>query len=207
MTAAGRPIRGGCGSFWPKRASRCRLEQVDLGGAWQHKSPAFTAINPLQRVPALVLDDGTVITESIAICRYFEELQPEPPLFGAARRRKRAGRDVEAAAGASSAVADLARVPQHPSGHEGDGGAAGAGLGGGQQAAHHGISRACSTRELEDRPFVAGDQLQRRRHHRPGRGRFHEAGQARGARTACAMSALARRGVGAAERARPERCG
>ena len=39
-------------------------------------------INPLQRVPALVLDDGTVITESIAICRYFEALQPDPPLFG-----------------------------------------------------------------------------------------------------------------------------
>ena len=33
-------------------------------------------------MPALVLDDGTVITESIAICRYFEALQPEPPLFG-----------------------------------------------------------------------------------------------------------------------------
>ena len=29
-----------------------------------------------------VLDDGTIITESIAICRYFEVLQPEPPLFG-----------------------------------------------------------------------------------------------------------------------------
>jgi glutathione S-transferase len=36
----------------------------------------------MQRVPALVLDDGTVITESIAICRYFEALQPDPPLFG-----------------------------------------------------------------------------------------------------------------------------
>jgi glutathione S-transferase len=33
-------------------------------------------------VPALVLDDGTVIAESIAICRYFEGLQPDPPLFG-----------------------------------------------------------------------------------------------------------------------------
>jgi glutathione S-transferase len=33
-------------------------------------------------MPALVLDDGTVITESIAICRYFEMLQPDPPLFG-----------------------------------------------------------------------------------------------------------------------------
>jgi glutathione S-transferase len=56
-------------------------EQVDLG-AMAQKSAAFTAINPLQRVPALELDDGTIIAESIAICRYFETLQPEPPLFG-----------------------------------------------------------------------------------------------------------------------------
>jgi len=33
-------------------------------------------------MPCLVLDDGTAISESIAICRYFEALQPEPPLFG-----------------------------------------------------------------------------------------------------------------------------
>ena len=57
------------------------LEQVDLGALAQ-KSPAFTAINPVQRVPALQLDDGTIIAESIAICRYFEALHPEPPLFG-----------------------------------------------------------------------------------------------------------------------------
>jgi glutathione S-transferase len=56
-------------------------EQVDMM-AMQHKTPEYTAINPLQRMPALVLDDGTVITESIAICRYFEAQQPEPPLFG-----------------------------------------------------------------------------------------------------------------------------
>jgi glutathione S-transferase len=48
----------------------------------QHLTPEYAAINPLQRMPALELDDGTVITESIAICRYFEALQPEPPLFG-----------------------------------------------------------------------------------------------------------------------------
>ncbi len=56
-------------------------EQVDLGALAQ-RSEAYTAINPMQRVPALVLDDGTVIAESIAICRYFEALHPEPPLFG-----------------------------------------------------------------------------------------------------------------------------
>jgi glutathione S-transferase len=38
--------------------------------------------NPLRRLPVLELDDGTVITESIAICRYFEELHPETALFG-----------------------------------------------------------------------------------------------------------------------------
>src|SRR3954466_5817834 len=57
------------------------VEQVDLG-ALQHKSSSYAAVNPLMRVPALVLDDGTVITESVAICRYFEALQPDPPLFG-----------------------------------------------------------------------------------------------------------------------------
>lgn len=56
-------------------------EQVDLG-AMQQKSAAFTAVNPIQRVPVLLLDDGTVIAESIAICRYFEALHPQPPLFG-----------------------------------------------------------------------------------------------------------------------------
>src|SRR2546430_8054710 len=56
-------------------------EQVDIG-TMEHKSAEFTAVNPLQRLPVLELDDGTIITESIAICRYFEGLRPEPPLFG-----------------------------------------------------------------------------------------------------------------------------
>ena len=42
----------------------------------------FRAINPYSQVPALELDDGTIITESVAICRYFEETHPEPPLMG-----------------------------------------------------------------------------------------------------------------------------
>lgn len=44
--------------------------------------PAFLAINPRGVVPALLLDDGAVITESAAICRFFEAMQPDPPLFG-----------------------------------------------------------------------------------------------------------------------------
>lgn len=46
------------------------------------KSDDFTRLNPMQRVPVLVLDDGTAISETIAICRYFEALHPEPALFG-----------------------------------------------------------------------------------------------------------------------------
>jgi glutathione S-transferase len=45
-------------------------------------SDAYLRTNPRATVPALELDDGEVITESAAICRYFEALQPEPPLFG-----------------------------------------------------------------------------------------------------------------------------
>jgi glutathione S-transferase len=67
--------------FLAEKGVTVPLEPVDLG-AMAQKSPAYSAVNPLQRVPALVLDDGTVITESIAICRYFEALNPEPALFG-----------------------------------------------------------------------------------------------------------------------------
>jgi glutathione S-transferase len=55
--------------------------QVDIGKA-DNRQPAYLEKNPLGGVPALELDDGTVIAESVAICRYFEEIQPEPPLFG-----------------------------------------------------------------------------------------------------------------------------
>src|SRR5438270_10523511 len=67
--------------FLAEKRIKLPIEPIDLG-AMQHKSSAYAAINPIKRVPALVLDDGTVITESIAICRYFEALQPEPALFG-----------------------------------------------------------------------------------------------------------------------------
>lgn len=48
----------------------------------EHKSDEFLALNPRGQTPALQLDDGTVISESVAICRYLEGLHPEPPLFG-----------------------------------------------------------------------------------------------------------------------------
>jgi glutathione S-transferase len=67
--------------FLAEKGIAVQTEQVDIM-TLQHKTPEYTAINPLQRLPALVLDDGRVITESMAICRYFETLQPDPALFG-----------------------------------------------------------------------------------------------------------------------------
>lgn len=59
------------------------LDTRDLSiPAREHKSDEFVALNPRGQTPALQLDDGTVIAESVAICRYLEALQPDPPLFG-----------------------------------------------------------------------------------------------------------------------------
>jgi glutathione S-transferase len=67
--------------FLAEKGIKIEYEQVDIT-EFEHKQPDFIALNPLQRVPVLVLDDGSAISESMAICRYFEELQPEPPLMG-----------------------------------------------------------------------------------------------------------------------------
>jgi glutathione S-transferase len=48
----------------------------------EHKTPDYLAKAGLPNVPALELDDGTTITESVAICRYLESRYPEPNLFG-----------------------------------------------------------------------------------------------------------------------------
>jgi glutathione S-transferase len=73
--------------FLAEKGMSIPIEQIDLA-ALQHKSPSFTEINPLQRVPVLVLDDGTVIAESIAICRYIEGLRPAPALFGSGAKEE-----------------------------------------------------------------------------------------------------------------------
>jgi glutathione S-transferase len=59
-------------------------EQVDLA-ATQHKSEAYTAINPMQREPARALDDDPVIAEQWQSA-YFEALHPSLALFGAGPR-------------------------------------------------------------------------------------------------------------------------
>ncbi len=63
------------------------LEEVDIGKA-VNREPPFLAKNPMGTVPVLELDDGTCIAESVAICRYFEGEQPEPPLFGVGAKQQ-----------------------------------------------------------------------------------------------------------------------
>ncbi|ADL02125.1 glutathione S-transferase family protein [Brevundimonas subvibrioides] len=57
------------------------IVQVDIMSG-DHKTPDYRAKVGVPHVPALELDDGTVVSESVAICRYLEALYPEPNLFG-----------------------------------------------------------------------------------------------------------------------------
>lgn len=54
---------------------------VDIRGG-ENLTDAFLAKNPIGRIPVLELDNGHYLSESVAICRYLEELHPAPPLFG-----------------------------------------------------------------------------------------------------------------------------
>ncbi|RWM10017.1 MAG: glutathione S-transferase [Mesorhizobium sp.] len=67
--------------FLAEKGLTVPLVPVDMG-ALEHREQPVASRNALRRLPVLELDDGTIITESIAICRYFEELHPEPALFG-----------------------------------------------------------------------------------------------------------------------------
>ena len=64
-----------------KGIKNIEVENLDIGKL-EHKTPEYKKIAPNSRIPALVLDDGQVILETTAICRYLECLYPEPNLFG-----------------------------------------------------------------------------------------------------------------------------
>ncbi|MCK9552067.1 glutathione S-transferase [Aquamicrobium lusatiense] len=67
--------------FLAEKGIEVPIVPVDMG-AMEHRSEQVRSRNPLQGLPVLELDDGTILTETVAICRYFEEIQPAPPLFG-----------------------------------------------------------------------------------------------------------------------------
>ena len=184
--------------FLAEKGVAVPTEQVDMV-AMQHKTPEYTAINPLQRMPALVLDDGTIITELIAICRYFEMQHPDPPLFGVGPKdaaivemwNRRAEINFFANVAAvfrhtHPAMKEL-EVPQVPAWADAN------------------RPRVTWFLEMIDRELAIARvrcwrSLYRRRHHDAGRGRFHEAGPAHGARGRRQRETLARGRVSAAER-------
>ena len=67
--------------FLAEKGIEVPIVPVDLGKAENRQEP-FLSMNPMGGVPVLELDDGTFIAESVAICRYFEQMQPEPALMG-----------------------------------------------------------------------------------------------------------------------------
>jgi glutathione S-transferase len=67
--------------FLAEKGVQVPLEDVDIGNR-VNRQPEFLKKNPLAGVPVLELDDGECIAESVAICRYFEGLHPDPPLMG-----------------------------------------------------------------------------------------------------------------------------
>jgi len=67
--------------FLAEKGVTVPTEQVDIASA-ANRQPEYRAKNPTGGVPVLELDDGTYLAESVAICRYFEERQPNPPLMG-----------------------------------------------------------------------------------------------------------------------------
>lgn len=73
--------------FLAEKGLQIPTETVELG-KMQHRTDEFRALNPREQTPVLVLDDGSALSESVAICRFIEELHPEPCLFGASPRER-----------------------------------------------------------------------------------------------------------------------
>jgi glutathione S-transferase len=67
--------------YLAEKGIKIPVEQVDIVSG-QNRQPEFMKKNPLGGLPVLELDDGSVLTESLAIMEYFEELHPNPPMIG-----------------------------------------------------------------------------------------------------------------------------
>ncbi len=73
--------------FLAEKGMQVPFEQVNIGTV-ENRKPDFLAKNPMGTLPVLELDDGTYLAESVAICRYFEEQQPDPPLMGTNQKER-----------------------------------------------------------------------------------------------------------------------
>ena len=77
--------------FLAEKGVSIERREVDAGGG-ANATQDFIRLNPLGKLPVLELNDGSAIAESLAICRYFEAMYPDPPLMG---RTPREAADVE----------------------------------------------------------------------------------------------------------------
>jgi glutathione S-transferase len=69
-------------------------EVVDIASG-QNRTPEFLKKNPLGGLPVLQLDDGSILTESLAIIEYLEELNPKPPMLGTTPIERARVREIE----------------------------------------------------------------------------------------------------------------
>ncbi len=83
-TTTGAPNPDRVTFFLKEKGKLDAVEQIELAlMEGEHRKPEYRAKNPVGRVPALELDDGTVLAESRAICTYLESVFPDPNLMGA----------------------------------------------------------------------------------------------------------------------------
>ena len=99
--------------FAAEKGIELALEEVDIL-AGQSRAPEFLAKNSSGGVPVLELDDGSHLSESVAICRYLEGLHPEPNLFRARPPRTGEDRKVEPTDGAGTVRWDRTRSSKIP---------------------------------------------------------------------------------------------
>jgi glutathione S-transferase len=74
-------------AFLAEKGLKVPITELNVREGQQFKEP-FATLNPFNCVPFLQLDDGSVIAESVSICRYLEELNPEPSLFGRSAKER-----------------------------------------------------------------------------------------------------------------------
>jgi len=68
--------------FLAEKALALPQVEIDLHGGENRRPPYYPGVNPAGQMPALELDDGSILTEVTAICEYLDERFPEPPLIG-----------------------------------------------------------------------------------------------------------------------------
>ncbi len=69
-------------TFMKEKGIDMEMQKVDLRGGENRQKDYLTNVNPMGQLPALELDDGSVLTEIVAICEYLDEISDGPSLIG-----------------------------------------------------------------------------------------------------------------------------